>query len=176
MKDLPRIFGILAGGLSLFRLSSYLLNWNISKIMELIIEKYNSILEPIRFFFQPIFLWIANQFKIDLPEWWVHAFVVWLLIGAITVRAGTTVDKETGQKDKINFFSDLLADAILTLMGVFLLLFAIFTWIMHELMIHTIHPEASKEEGYVSPFKILARETLLTISATVIFFALDAFL
>ncbi|MEZ4921133.1 MAG: hypothetical protein R2792_18680, partial [Saprospiraceae bacterium] len=124
MKDLPRIFGILAGGLSLFRLSSYLMNWNISKIMELIVEKYDSILEPIRFFFQPIFLWITNQFKIDLPGWWVHAFVIWLLIGAITVRAGKAVDIETGQKDKSSFFSDLFADVILTFMGVFLLLFA----------------------------------------------------
>ncbi|MEZ4942229.1 MAG: hypothetical protein R3D58_15230 [Saprospiraceae bacterium] len=175
MKDLPRIFGILAGGLSLFKLGSYLLNVEFSKILELIVIQYDKILEPIRFFFSPIANWIAREFNFALPEWWTHLVVIWLLLGAIALRAGATVDKETGQVDKSNFFVALIGDIFLSLFGAALLALMTVTWIKHEMIIHHYKPDASKEKGYVSPFKILARETLITIAATIVFFAVNAF-
>ena len=87
MKLLLKIIAALSGGLSLFRLGAQFWKFDFSTIVQQIMDTYQKILVPITTALGPIFGWITGLFDLQLPEWWPHAFVIWVVIGGIGGRA-----------------------------------------------------------------------------------------
>jgi len=170
MKNIPKVFIILVSGLSAFKLVSALLNHDISFVFKKILEKYDKLLEPINFFFGPLFERISNILNFELPEYWTHVFIIWILIGSITLRAAKFIDKKEGTVDTASIFEKFLGEAFMVFLGAISLISMSFFWIRHEIFFST----TKAEENY-SPFSVLFKETVMTLLAMTVYFVIDAF-
>lgn len=79
--------GILAGGLSVFRLLHLAVEFDLSKPAALIVDFYETFFHPVAELFRPVLLPIAHAWGLtDLPPWWREVFIVYALIGAALMR------------------------------------------------------------------------------------------
>jgi hypothetical protein len=81
------IAAICGGALSLFRLGHLLWEFELSAVLTGVVRLYEDLLLPIRVVLAPAIEWVASRLHLALPAWWLHAFVVWMVVGGIAGRA-----------------------------------------------------------------------------------------
>lgn len=180
-RSIVGALGAIVGGLSLFRLSALLLNHELELVLERVIEFYDELLEPVRVVVGPVFGWAVELMGGELPTWWADAFVIWVVIGGITVRTGMAIDRK--ERRKVNAIESAVGGVALSLFGGVLLLYAVALWAKREVLILVagsmegvnFKEELKREEGYFSPWGVLIREFLATIGVALALFAFDAF-
>lgn len=174
MRSLLSIIGILVGGLSVFRLGSLLWDLELSQIMNRVVAYYGALIRPIRVIFEPLLQAFLEVFSWQLPDWWVHLFVTWLVIGGATVRCLEAVDRKTGQANEGNMLLDAAASVYLALLGPFLTVRVLMEWWVRELIARREGYDVRKEVGF-SPYRMLAWEICLTFLSAIGYVALNAF-
>ncbi len=174
MKELLRVIGIFAGGLSLFRISSYLWNLELSAVMSQIVAFYGELLNPVRVVLEPILRALLEQIKWELPDWWIHILVIWLFIGGVTVRGLDVVDQKTGQASEKSTIWDAISSVMLSFFGIFLLVGAVGMWVVFGLIMKQDGIDVKEARGF-SPYRVLAREMVFGLLSFVGFLCLNAF-
>ncbi len=174
--EIPKIFGVIAGSLSLFRMLNYIIEFRIAETMKMIIEQYDKLLYLIEWLFKCPLEWLEKQFDFTLPEWWPHFLILWLLLGTIALRASKEVNKRdldaSGDKEDEENLSiqGILADAVQVFLGGFTLIGLILLWLVNG----SLYGRKNNGVRY-SPFRVLIIEALITIGVTVGFLILNAF-
>ena len=174
MKSLLRIILIMTAGLSVFRLGSLLWNLELSQIMSKVVAHYAKLLKPIRVIFESVLQPFLEKFDWDFPEWSVHFFVIWVLIGGATVRCLEAVDRQTGQAEEGNVLLNGAASVVLALFGVFLFMRVLMEWWVRGLLLRQEGVDVREARGF-SPYQLLAWEICLTLLSAVAYLAFNAF-
>lgn len=171
--------GAISGGLSLFKLGSLLWHLELARAMAELASFYDKVLEPVRVVVGPIIHWFAEEVGWVLPGWWIHVAVLWLVIGGITVRTLSSVDR-VHKRQPPGAMEAAVGGVLLSSLGLVLLTAVTAQWVKREIMILIISIDDGvnmKEEvaGYVSPRIILWREVFVTAACAIAFFLFNAF-